>query len=452
MKVSMMRTSRHVREFLTVSVSVLIVCILAATTSFAPAVSFKGDLGVFGAVAPQAVGLAGTLVSETGATLFASQLYNSFEQTPTGAKSVDVSALPPASTVATGVMALFNQVSREPGFLQLLDSTGPGGFGYGFAGNVATGLSSVYFDFNSVGPSTTTTISWQGNLLTGTISGPYVETHATISMNSVFQSGNWAGSSWWGSGSPTPTLKSTGFDEKYPTMSTSTTQPTNLPSGDSVSQEAAIWVGLTNSNDYLLQTGAYTDVSAGGSGGQIFYELACPSGHSCPNSAYYYPTGGGAPATLQVVPVGDYARNVVWQGSSSTNWNLEVYDWSSGNYNSVNWNLGTWLPSGYSPQWTQYIVETPESGGLFQQLPSFSEVIIGDDFYCTGSTNLPCGWHSYGQPYNQYQLEQASSNDNTNQGYENVDCGYQGTYGCPTISYVNSDYNYNFLVNTYGTG
>jgi hypothetical protein len=447
----MHRNWNRVRKVVALSIVLSVVTVLA-TTSLCVTARLPGLTGSTDqAVSPSAGTSADSLVSSSGVVLYAEQLYASFEHTPVGAKPIDGAAFPPANTISAKVLTLFGQVSQQSSFTELFNAYGPGGFSYGFAGEMTSGLSNVFFDFNVIGTTTTSTISWEGNLSGMTISGPFTVIRPSLSMNSVFQSGNWAGSSWWGSGSPTPTLESTGFDEQYPTMSLVGTQPQNLPSGDKIGQEAAIWVGLTNSNSYLLQTGAYTDVSTGGSGGQIFYELACPSGDSCPNSAEYYPTGGSGSETLQVVPVGHWAVNDIWEGSSSKVWNLEEQDWTSYTYNTVNWNIGSWVPNGYNPQWTQYIVETPEVGGLIQQLPYFSEVVVGDDFYCT-TTDIPCGWHSYGQPYNQYQLEQSTSNDNTGQGYRNADCGFHGAYGCPTVSYTDSNYDYNYMLSHYGIG
>jgi hypothetical protein len=391
----------------------------------------------------------GASVTLAGVTLYTEQMYSSFSSASFEGKAIDVSAFTPAPTVASKVLTLFQQVSSQPLFSQLSAETGPGGFGYGFAGNVTTGLTNVYFGFNVIGSSGTSTTSWEGSIPTMTVSGPTTVEHPTVSMNTVFQSGNWAGSSWWQSGSPT--LTDTGFNEKYPSTSKSSTAPQNLPKGVSISQDVSVWVGLTNSNTYLLQTGALTNVSAGATGGQIFFELACGSGKSCPSGAYYYPFSNVYPANLQVVPVGHYVENAVWEGSASTDWDVEEYDYTAGQYNSWNWNIATWLPGGFSPQWTQYIVETPEIGGLIQQLPDFSQVIVGDDYYGTcGSCGG--GWHSYSHAFNQYQLEQASSNYNTNQGYVNVNCGFHGTYGCPTITYQNSNYNYQYMLSTYGIG
>jgi hypothetical protein len=387
---------------------------------------------------------AAALVTQAGVAMTAAQVYASFPSSlAVAGNAIDLSSFTPASTIASEVITLFQQVSSQPTFTALYDSVGSGGFAYGFGNNMATGISNVYFEFNVVEVDQTSTVSWDGNLSSMTLSGPVVVERPTVSMNTVFDSTSWAGSSWWQSGSPT--LTDTGFDEKYPSMTEVTNDPPqHVPSGDSVGQVASVWVGLTNSSNYLLQTGAYTDVSAGQTEGQLFYELACPSGDYCPSGSYSFPPGL-YPDDLTEVPVGDYAYNAIWEGSNSSDWNLEVYDWSSGGYATVNWYIGEYVGArGYSPQWTQYIVEAPTLDGIIQQLPDFGEVIVGDDYYGTCGS-CESGWHSYSHSYNQYQLEQEASNDNTDQGYENVDCGYHGTYGCPTVTWENSNYNYAYI-------
>lgn len=431
-----------------VIVIALVVALWSAQLQTAAQKSISGELAPTSSVPSVS-----SSMSLGGVTLFANQLYSSFANQTFAGQPVDSSSFAAPSVVATEVLSLFELLSTQPSFTQLASEIGPGGFGYGFAGNVTTGLTDVYFGFNAIGPSLTVTISWEGNLTTLSLSGPVSVEHPTLGMNSVFQSGNWAGSSWWQSGSPT--LTDTSFDEKYPSTSKSSTLPTNVPSGVTVTQVLSIWVGLTNSNGYLLQTGAFTNVSAGATGGQIFFELACPSGKSCPAGVAYYPFSNVYPANLQVVPVGDYVLNAVWEGGSSTDWGLEEADLTSGQYNSWNWNIATWLPGGYSPQWTNYIVETPEVGGVIEQLPVFGTITVGDDIYGTCTPNCgptAPGWHSYSHAFNQYQLEQASSNDNTNQGYLNANCGFHGTYGCPTVAYQNSNYNYQYMLSTYGVG
>ncbi len=283
-----------------------------------------------------------------------------------------------------------------------------------------------------------------GNLASMSVVGPTVVVHSpTFIEDSTSPSGNWAGSSWWGSGSPTPTIISTTSDEVYPTISTVNDPPQNLPKGDSLHQVTSVWDGLTNAQNYLLQTGLYTDATEGMTYGQTFYELACNPGSYCPSGPDFYMSG-----QLQQVPFGHTANEEVIHTSSETQWIVGVDDYNTGIYAQQTYNIAQWLPNGFVPQWTQYIVETPTSSGLVQQLASFSGVVVGDATYC--STNQ-C-WTTYDQSYNDYQLQQSGSGANVNLGYRNADCGFHGDYGCPTVSYINSNYDYNYMLSHYKIG
>lgn len=348
----------------------------------------------------------------------------------------DVGRFLPLSVATARVVALFDEGLGSPAFSRAYSQSSPSEFSLQFGSPSLSDMPTVYFVFTTVGAGTTTTTSWAGDLMSMTLSGPIVVSRPTITANSVFTSPAWAGSSWWGSGSPSPTLGITAADENYPTISTDSTLPQNVPSGVTVHQVASVWVGLTNSNNYLLQTGMYTDASSGMNYGQTFYEMACPSGYSCPNYAQYFGSG-----YLQHVSFGNDVEEVVDFSGLWTSWAAYIYDYSTGASALAGISTSSYLPNGFWPQWTQFIVEAYEANGVVQQITKFSQVNFCDAYW--GSTSQT--WYTYGQPYNQYQLEQASSNYNTNQGYINQNCGHNGHYGAPTVSWQNSNYNYNYV-------
>ena len=380
--------------------------------------------GVQAAVTLDSPSLA-ALVTRAEISPYANSVYASL-----ASRGIDSASFLPVSSVTSDVISLFQRVSLQPAFAALYASVGSSGFAVGFGNQMSGGISDVYFTFNAVAGGQTTTTSWDGKLASMTLTGPTTVERPTI-VNTVFNSHRWAGSSWWGPG--TPTLAYSSADEVYPTVSV------NNPYGGSVHEVASVWTGLTDSSHDLLQVGYFTDATVGMRYGQTYYELACEPKTSCSVG------GGGTFAfgsgQLQHVSFGDTVEQEEAISGLWTVWYMYVYDYTTGAYASTLFDLSHWLSGGFHPGWTQYIVEAYFSNGVVQQIAKFSQVNFCDATFRSTSAS----WTTYGRGSgNPYQLQQASSNDNTNQGYVNGVCGPGKTYGYPTVSWANSNYNYNF--------
>jgi hypothetical protein len=169
--------------------------------------------------------------------------------------------------------------------------------------------------------------------------------------------------------------------------------PLNVPSGDDVEQQFAVWDGLLSSNNTLLQAGFFTDVNHTNiANGTAWWELAC---------LFSLCSGGGDWTQYVGMPhvnnSDDVTELVKWSGTPLV-WDLTVKDYNynhggAGSFKEEVLNIAPWLSGGYHPTRGAEVVEEFTDGGLFQQAPGIlNQVGFYDLSLCTTTSLGSCSY------------------------------------------------------------
>jgi hypothetical protein len=373
---------------------------------------------------------------------------------------VATSALAPIGTVAGTIYQSYAKIILIPTFVSLTKKIGLGSFALVLDGSMRAGLTTANYEYNWANGNSSICEYWSANLTSGVISGPltFSQPFYRATINDEV---NWAGWSFWGPS--TPYLNSVNMDLKWPTVTTDSTAPQNVPSGDSVDQDFSAWNSLTDSSGNLWQAGWYRDASRPGSGsyggGQPFAQFWCPNPTpGCPDGEISANTSAAGAAK-----VGDIVNELIEWSGVAYKWDASLDDYTSGNISLTTVDVQPFLSGGYHPLYTNEIVEPPafsySYGIVTQQIAKFAQVNFYDINLCVVSSG-PCyhGLTAYDDgDYNIYQLNQACAswflgiyggicngpNDNTNQVYNDASGGYWDESGYPDVTWVNSIYDYN---------
>jgi len=346
------------------------------------------------------------------------------------------STLLPQETVAGTVAELFNKVATTPAFSAAAQSPGTGGLVFSLKYSDTIGVTYASFGFNSISAGVGNSTYWLGDLATNHVSGPVVSRYP-LTRASMIDSANWAGWSFWGSG--TPQLNGVQSDENVPTISVP-------PQGNGGTVDAVVstWIGLTgkNSND-ILQTGFARDATNPNNWNYNMWYEFYPYNYMTPYSP-----------SITVAPGNDVWEAINWQGGLT--WTLNVDDFTTGKGILLTLDLANLGASSFVPYYTDFIVEAYSSSNGIQQIAEFTPAVnFYDTEFCTYNGQTCYTSYTAGSANtNIYQLQQNcnqflglcySNIDNTNQVYTNGYGGYFGGYGYPDVSWVTSSYSYTFV-------
>lgn len=371
----------------------------------------------------------------------------------------DLSRLPTQPAVDERIAGLFLRVQANPAFAQALAISPGASFNLQLRSGTSVGISDAYFSVNWASGDSVHTAYWDGDLSTGGLRGPVLETHRAAynpppssksppATKSATNSNNWAGSEFYNvicyrlctaSGLYLETA-----DTKVTTIAVPPQNPANVPTGTFVHAVASVWTALSGGAggaNGLMQTGYLTDATS-------------PTWYDYTYFYEFYPqplyTWAGAPHTKP----GDIVTEYVHYNSRVGTWVLEVADDTTGLAYTTTMN-----PSGFSPRYAEFITEaytyTEGGTGVVQQIAAFSNpptdfedgwIEAGTGSIYTLTTLYNNGWD------NIYQLSQFCSfwflgiclilGSNTNQNYI-FQNGYYGGYGYPEVSWVTSQFDYN---------
>jgi hypothetical protein len=355
------------------------------------------------------------------------------------------------STVSADISTVFATLSNNSTFISLARSLGSSAFRFQVGNMLTTGVTHAYFSFQDDRGSRSNTTTWDANLVSGALSGP-VKVSTPKAMATTYDSGNWAGWQTWVPGNPTPTLDGLVYDSVYPTISTLSTSPQNVPSGTTMHQVAAVWAGLTDNaagGNNFLQDGFSTDATnTAWASGTPWYEAVCSG---CPGTWSVF-----SGFTTNPVAGDSIGSMVKWSGANGY-WLMKDTDFTTNLYGLQNLSIVGWLPHGIHPQWGLEIVEAFQYSGVDQQIAKFSQVNFYDITICPSRDQSSCSYADNATSGSIFQLDQACSslvlyicyahNLNTNQNWNYAYGGVWNEYEYPDVTWDNSNYDYDCIYN-----
>jgi hypothetical protein len=337
-----------------------------------------------------------------------------------------------AASVESQIASGFERVLGTADFTRELSSARTSGLQLSLSLS-RDGVSNAIFEFQSQNALSANTTYWNLDLATNSIVGPVTSSQQSVSLSTYTQD-NWAGWSYWGGG--TPQLTSLYSDTEAVAFVQPGVAPSNVPQGDHVEAAGAAWIGLTGKGSStcgsygLLQVG-YIWVYGGPA--EALYQFA-----PCMDDADYF-----SPAID--VAQGDLVYEYLNESATSPNtWYITFFDFTTYEGATVTFNVANYVSS-WKAYYTNLIVEAP--GTLFSspsQIAQFNSSVNFYDVEFWSTANMKYTSYNMASNSNIYQLNQYGG-DNTHQIYDDAYGGVYDDYGYPTVSWVNSNFNWDYV-------
>jgi hypothetical protein len=395
------------------------------------------------------------------------------------------------STVASSAWSMFNTACNTTAFQVLAQGPGAGNFGVemlaissGGSSTPSVGgpsYSNYTFDWQQGNSSAPLADEewWSGNLSSGHVIGPFINTAIRSMWNGGKPSKMWSGYEWWAPSASNASLPAILTSESawtkiipfsVPVCSSPPTNcQSNVSAGTTIDPVGVVWTGLNNTSGKarlgmgtLLQTGYVYDAANPSASWCTANKSGCDYGlywELSPSMAYAY---NGAPDGI----LGDTLREEVFNtvsptcivnGKAGTYWATEIDDLGPSLPRSV--LHAVCLPE-FMPLYAPMIYDSPylQVAGHwhYQQTPQFSHntpIVFQSGYVArpgTPPTLYPVVtlWGNTPPGYYKFTMNEKLANPNTNESFV-YPCGssYLGgvSRSCQIIEWINSNYDYTYV-------